>query len=473
MMNKKLIIIGLLGCAIVALFFSTYRLTESPKTWLDEGLITQVARNYAAFGQYQTQIAPATFVSAWHISTSCTVVCPIALSFHLLGYSLFAARLIMVFYMLALLLVCSSLLDKITTRGAMLLTIALIVSFAPFYGHGRNVLGEIPGLFFLFSALYFLLQIERRETSSSKDWLWLGLVSGLCITTKPIFILLVPALLLGIMILWRYRQAHSNWFLLLAGFLMPCIVWANLQFSGDSFGRIITFYANPQDNDIWLSVGLNLKRFFTESQPAYALILVSLWFVSIAWRFYQGKRVVVSEIVAGIFSALAMLAYIRTAGFYRYFFLPQFIALFYLVPSWFEVLESKSRRKKLFSILVISLVLFQFHQTVFHSWVAKSIRSTATADSALVIGRETLGKSVYIYGVPEAVNFLPHNNYWQYLPLTKTIVIGDDTRPLIKAGIPDLIIANISEWSDSEHSVSGPYRLKTQVGRFAIWARIK
>ena len=82
------------------LFLATYKLTESPPTWMDEGLIIQPVKNLVESGVYEVQIAPDHFVSPSFISTSYPVTFPIALSFKLFGVGLLQARAVMVLYIL-------------------------------------------------------------------------------------------------------------------------------------------------------------------------------------------------------------------------------------------------------------------------------------------------------------------------------------------------------------------------------------
>src|SRR3989344_8592002 len=91
---------------VVALFLfvtfpATYRLTESPATWYDEGYLLQTSKNLALYGQQQLQMAPGEFVSTASVSSGVTIFAPVAFSFKLFGIGLLQARLVMVLYILA------------------------------------------------------------------------------------------------------------------------------------------------------------------------------------------------------------------------------------------------------------------------------------------------------------------------------------------------------------------------------------
>ena len=182
-MNKKLEILLIIVLFSLGAFFTFYKLSESPPTWMDEGLITQTSRNLAMQGRYAIQTAPGEFISPGIISTSYPVTFPIALSYELFGVGILQGRIVMAFYILFFFALAYLLIRKHYGVKVALLSLSLLVTFGPVYGHGKNVLGEVPGLAWL---LFGLLLFDR--------W-WAGFLFGLCLVTKPIFILLLPGLL--------------------------------------------------------------------------------------------------------------------------------------------------------------------------------------------------------------------------------------------------------------------------------------
>ena len=92
-MKKKLIVAGLFA---ILLFFSTYRLTESPPTWYDEGIYDQLAENMAVHGTQRMQVAPDTYVSTASVTGGYPFLYPISLAFRLFGVGLLQARIVMV-----------------------------------------------------------------------------------------------------------------------------------------------------------------------------------------------------------------------------------------------------------------------------------------------------------------------------------------------------------------------------------------
>ena len=62
--NKKLHIIIPVALLLITLFFSLFKLTESPPIWYDEGIILQPAINSVRTGKMGMQIAPGEIISS-------------------------------------------------------------------------------------------------------------------------------------------------------------------------------------------------------------------------------------------------------------------------------------------------------------------------------------------------------------------------------------------------------------------------
>ncbi|MEK7500361.1 MAG: hypothetical protein AAB649_07225, partial [Patescibacteria group bacterium] len=126
----------------------------------------------------------------------------------------------------------------------------------------------------------FLMRIYGGK-KTFREYIFAGLFAGLATVTKPIYVLVVPAVLIALF-LYR-RELFDNKKSVVAYFIpaaIPLFIWFFVQFSGVSLSSVAVLYANPNDIDIWKSVLENSKRFFTELQPMYALGLFILWTVS-------------------------------------------------------------------------------------------------------------------------------------------------------------------------------------------------
>lgn len=464
---QKYIFCGLLlFTAVVVLFLSTYKISESPPIWMDEGIITQVAENVATQGVNGIQVAPGEFVSAGFVTTSYVVTYPIALFFKFFGVGLLQARAVMVLFLFAFFLVAYFLSKQQMPKTLAILSLLLLASFAPIYGNGKNVLGEIPGLVFLLAGLLGVGMIERGVRTITL-FLLTGLFFGLCVVTKPIFILVIPAFVVP---LYFYRQILLNspklWVLAVASFFIPVLAWLWIQFSGDSFANILSIYMDPHSTLSLNSVFGNLKRFVTESQPMYFMVLFVAWLTSFAVRLRKKSHISYVETITFLFTALVILAYVRTIGYYRYFFLGQVVALMYF-PLTLSVLLNRRIIKRAVYPIITFLIFFQFYQTGFHSWVASYYRGTRTHEVQTYFKEQSPEQTFFIYQAPEIALFLPVSKYFQYMKVTSTILIGEDQLKSIEEGVPDQIVINSEEY-DPKNMLFKKYEEKEVVDRYTI-----
>ena len=75
----------LVAIFLAVFFISTYKLTESPRTWYDDGLFMQVARNVVHFNTFGVQSAPGEIDRsiASYVTTGPSVTYPIAIIYRL------------------------------------------------------------------------------------------------------------------------------------------------------------------------------------------------------------------------------------------------------------------------------------------------------------------------------------------------------------------------------------------------------
>jgi len=466
-----------LFCA--ALFLSTYRLTESPPTWLDEGMIIQTSKTLVEEGVYAVKVAPESYISPGFISTSYPVTFPVALSFKLFGIGLLQARSVMVVYIMAFLLAFYFLGRRLfqnewLAAGAL----ALLVSFPPLYGNGKNVLGEVPGLFFLTAFLLFLDRIWKGDRRISQ-FVLCGLMLGLCIATKPIFILLAPVAGILLFYVWIKkpeifgRGIVKNSFYLIICAAIPLVVWVMIQFRGDSLASILSYYANPHNVNVATSLLSNIKAFLTSPQSLYFFILYLIWLVAFAFRIRSKRNIEVSEWVAFGFSTLVLLAYFRNPAYYRYFFLAEIYALFFFGQSLNFIIgtppnASVSGARAPIAFIVLIVIAFQTYQLFFSSWVAQYYGSTKTRDCEAAIGAISPSKSIFFYQDPELVIFRGGGNYYQYMDSIETDKSRAEKREVIANGVPDYFIAS-SETLPSLKSILGKYVQGGSCERYQIF----
>jgi hypothetical protein len=203
-----------LGLGLV-LFLTLYNLTAYPRIWFDEGEHLRVSKALALYGVYADYSAEGFRYYGPSTSVGPTVMLPVAAVFTLFGIGLLQARLVMAAYLLATIGAYFALARLLGgTRLALLATALLVTSPGlALLEYGRQMLGEVPGLFFLTGGLALWFSAWERP-----GWGRLGLVGllfGLASITKHQYALvLLPTLGLS----WLanrvyYRLAPARLFL--------------------------------------------------------------------------------------------------------------------------------------------------------------------------------------------------------------------------------------------------------------------
>jgi len=441
----------------VLAFFSLNKLTESPPTWFDEGIYLQAAINDSLHGAQELQLAPGTFSSTAYVTGGFPFLKPISWVFSLFGIGLLQARLVMVFFIFGCCATYFLLMRRLFDWRVALASLALLVTFPPLYGQGKNALGEVPGLFYL--GIFFLSLVELEKCDFEGPWWYLlgGLAAGLTVSTKPIFFLLGGAILIGALL--KRKTITWHWHEIIVAtlaFIVPFSYWFLHQFFGtDSVSTVLSYYANPYSiPDLNKEMFVNALRFFHESSPMYFLLLMAFWCSAVALRMYKRSRISVTEIVAFAFAILVWLAYLRTAGWYRYFFPAEVVALVF-VPNALYVLsgyfKSRNIRDMLPLVIIALLLIAQCYQLVFGSWVAVHNARRTTHDLQAYMATLPKNSSFFVYNVPAAVIFLPNQNYYQYLVITPSKALGTSTVPVI-ANVTQYLVIGENDWGTASTS---------------------
>lgn len=467
-----------------ASFFATYRISESPPVWYDEGVYQQIALNLSRTGIFAVQIAPDDMIPPGIITIGYPLVYPVSLLFDWFGESVESARVVMALFIVAMILVSFMFIRTLSGFAAGALASVLVVSFPALYGNGKSMLGEIPGLFFLFSFLFFAYRAEQTDYRKTIFYILGGLALGLCVATKPLFILLLPAILLAT--LFMHKRIVFYWRRIACGavaFSAPMAVWLVTQFGvRDSFFDILVQYLNPyvfQVGNLSDVVTENFLRLFTETSPIYFSMLFLIWVVAIVLRILKPSvgRISFAETVVFLYAIFVVLAYLRTAGWYRYFFTANIIALLFSPQSFlvimYAIYEKVPRLRWLHptaTLIIATALLFgvHFYKLLFDSFVARSYHDTNTATYERYFSTLDSQKSIFVYDVPEVVIFLPTRNYYQIFKFGRTI--GEEKIIEIERGTPDIIIVGRQAAKD-EKELFSLYQEKDSLMKIVILER--
>ncbi len=483
----------------LGIFLTTYKLTETPPTWMDEGIIIQVARNIWLNGRVELQSAPGTFETGWYVTTSYPVTFPIAIAFDVFGQSLLVARSIMVAYLVLLIVsvfVFTQLLARYHNAPARFVagsTVAIIVSFAALYGHGKNVLGEIPGMFWLVVAATVGLLYTKIENACGKATIVFGagVALGLAVATKPIYILALIAAVAGSIsfVVYEYvrtldisfKKYLGNFLLMLGGIFAPLYVWFNHQFNHQSFSSVWSVYFNPHHNELASAVVHNAILFITEIQPFHVLALFIIWSAGLYVLVSNKKRVSIMECIAWFLSLGVLVAFLRTAGYYRYFFIAQFISLvFFSISVWrLDVFVQGVFLNKVPQyilkygkfIAIALLVAVQMYYMVSYSWINAYKDSTRSLDLERWAQSLPDDSKVFLYQAPEVATFLSSHEYYQYMKITQSLIVGEGVIVRAKDEGVDYIVLPQGYSQEVFPEANPLYFFDTNVSRYEIWKR--
>lgn len=209
----KTVLLGL-SIALVA-FLALYNLTNYPLTWFDEGSHLHVPKTLVRFGVYADYSSEGFRHYGPTIGVGPTVMLPIAGVFQLFGIGLLQARLVMALYLLAAIYAFYRLAQVLGgNRFAWVATVLVATSRGvALLLWGRQVLGEVPGFFFIAAGL--ALWFARWERSKWWQLIVVGVLLGLAMVTKYQYLLfLAPTLLISwVANLVYYRSAPQRVFL--------------------------------------------------------------------------------------------------------------------------------------------------------------------------------------------------------------------------------------------------------------------
>mgnify|MGYP001249997562 CR=1 FL=1 len=216
------------GALVVLLFLSLYNLTNYPVTWFDEGSHLHVPKTLVRFGVYADYSSEGFRYYGPTAGIGPTVFLPIAAVFKVFGIGLLQARLVMVVYLLAsvyLFFRLSRVFGGFLFAAA---ATALLVTSrgTAFLEYGRQLLGEVPGLFFLLAGL--LLWFREWQKPRIGWLIAAGLLLGLSTVTKNQYLLvLAPALLAAWVLNMIYYKAAPHKVFLITGSVtaLTYLVW--------------------------------------------------------------------------------------------------------------------------------------------------------------------------------------------------------------------------------------------------------
>jgi len=451
----------------------------SPGFWFDEGIIAQVAKNIAEHGIYGIQTAPDQFYTDnFWITTSYSLIWPVALFIKIFGASIWAARLASLLYLAFFVLVSYFFIKKLYGFRIAVLSSFLLATFPPLYGNGKAVLGEVPGLFWLISGA--LIYLAYQDSKERKFLFFSAFFWGMAASTKPSYLLFGLSVLFILVFLWLKQKIIDLKTVILFCFIfsLPIFLWIflSLDFSSlNGFRETLSFFSNSYGVSSFEPLK-NLLRFATESTPIHFTFL--MFFIFAALFIQKGGWRSVNSVVGGflIFMFISFLWYLKTPGWYRYFFPIHVLAILFFPASLMIVAErigayfQKERiMKTLGKAAIGALIIFQagfliINYNQFSSGDLPRLKDYAEKN---ISG----DSSVFIINLPEAAFLLNDKNLYQYIFINEDLTIKSD----YQEHLTDYIIVGSADDKfilDNKNLIDFEYVLEQKIGRYNIYKNI-
>lgn len=206
--------VALLGLAVLVLALGVWHLDRYPRTWFDEGSYLEVSENFAERGLYASESADGSLDYAPVIGVGPSVLLPAAGVVKLAGTDLGAVRLVSVVYLLASTLLLYLISRKLFGRVAAVASAVVLLTLPSldWIETGRQVLGEVPAVFFLLAGG----SVAYRSRSLAQAVV-AGALLGLAMTTKGQYLLILPAAIIavGAIDYLTERRYSARWYLTL------------------------------------------------------------------------------------------------------------------------------------------------------------------------------------------------------------------------------------------------------------------
>ena len=188
-----------------------FNLTRFPATWFDEGSHLHVPKTLVTLGQYADYSDGELRYYGPTVGVGPTVMLPIAAAFKVAGVGLLQARIVMAVYLLLAVAAFIVLAWRVAGPGAGALAMLLLLTSPSIslFENGRQVLGEVPGLFFLCAGLTWWLACWEAPTW--KRLLGASALLALASVTKHVYLIsILPGLVAagGMNLLYYRRLPH-------------------------------------------------------------------------------------------------------------------------------------------------------------------------------------------------------------------------------------------------------------------------
>jgi len=395
-------------CLLLAafLFFVLRHLGTFPAAWADDSLFMLVAKSVAQGHGYALPILGYDWAHPYILAIGPTLIFPVALSIKLFGFSVAAARIPMVLFLLGTTVTVYLFALRSFNRTAARWTAFLFISFSAFINTGKPVLGEIPGFFFLMLGLLAMQRNSRTVLSA----IMAGAAFGLAVMTKLPFGLIFPALGLAWIIAAIRRDGKETMFLTIAIVSAVFVAMIGLYWMGafdkgflDELRIFLFEKKSVVPSDQFVPIIARPRELLRMAYGHYvlaAILALTGW-----WTTRTKMRFSLSVIILSV-AALFALYFLNGPGWYRAL-LPSTLLLFLFVP-----IGARRLLGRYGSIVLLGGMIFAQGYWQFNYRGASD--SPEAAIAAQTFAAEWRDRDVVILS-PEVFVRLPENSHWLFL----------------------------------------------------------
>ncbi|MDO8584864.1 MAG: glycosyltransferase family 39 protein [bacterium] len=476
MINRRYILVAALLFGFTAaafLYFSVW----NPEFWFDEGIFVQLVRNIAEQGVWGIEIAPGTFYNAALITMGYPTIYPAVAAILIFGFSVTVFHIVAVLFALGLVVAFFFLSRKLYGNRIACVGTALLTTFTPLYGNGKSFAGETPALFFLVAGLLLLLYAEQSAKASSVLFAASGVVLGFAASAKPTFLVILPALFLALlfnarrMVLTPEGRRQTLWLAL--GCVGAILWWIFTQFGGaSSLARIFGHYANPYYvADFVPLIAANIARFFTESTPAHLLVLFLVAFAFLVKKIWQQRGVSMAEIAAFLFALLTLAFYVRTEGWYRYFYPAHIMLFLFLAPGIDAMLGVALKRDGLRLKFFAALIAVFIGAQLVPLWKEGSrVRDVLPVTIGSHLEALRSDNNVFFYNLPQIAARHQSSAFYQYIRMSDRFIVGQENEAKLLRGVFSTIFVPRNSGPEIER-IPPCYAFQGDVGKIFMYRR--
>jgi len=241
---------------------------------------------------------------------------------------------------------------------------------------------------------------------------------------------------------------------------------------------VLDYYSNPAAViDHAANFKHNVHLIVTSPGPFFALTLLVVWIAGVILRLVQHTKLAVEEWIALVFAVCILGAFTRLYGDARYLFPIQVLSILFAPYSAYHILQivplkTARIRTFIFSAGIGLLSLAGLYQLGFHSYIADSYRSTATADLKSYFSNVPPTTTVFFYNATNVVPFFTGRNYYQHIAMFEKWQLGSDFGAVVRATMPDMLVLNQLSKADEKVDISS-YTHVAQFSDIQVYIRKK